>query len=242
MKRRMFFALMASNVALASGVDQLRSRLAPAGTTHAFQGALTITTARKFKDRLTSFEGNGQVRANIVEQGDVLRVEWDNALLRRVEEGTQDPSDKIDDLTEEATRLLTALTVRRLLHPDVFLGKCINDGRLKSEREEMLNGEPVRRLVVELTPFFKDGGDQDCGSEHYLDVLIGSDGAPLASSETNCYWIKRKQVDMLKEARATMHYENMQGRLVATKLVESELRRDNYGRSSEQTEFTLTAR
>lgn len=215
MKRRMFFGLMASNVAWASGLDRLHGPGNPESGAQAFVGEFSIYLNHDLKHDGHSMPGTGSARALVRVAGDVVHIAAN--VARDEADGEARREAALDDFAKEK---LNPVVVGRLLFPCDFLSRCMSWGELTTEQDDVLDGQAVRRASFALDKNWQRDRSGKLGGEYTLHIWTGPQDLPLQAVETERRWARQREFEVTRTT--AIRYAMSGQRLIATRLEERE--------------------
>lgn len=178
-----------SAAASAGGIDDLRSALARLPGDAPVAAVLAIETWNRVGADETAEERSGNIEVAVSDAGDGLQLQFGPDVLARTD-AEQRAVDAGKDAPPAATptlnamRALDAVDVHAQLSAAPTLLRQITEAEFKGEQSDTWSGQPARRLTF---AFGKDGlraRERRFISKfsRTLEVWIGNDGAPLAST------------------------------------------------------------
>jgi hypothetical protein len=207
---------MASKAAWANGLDRLRG-LGDAGMKgQAFSGEFRVYLNHEMKHDTFSTRGTGSARALVHADDGIVQI-ISSAVIADIDDNTPNPDGK-GYLDESAERMLNPRAVRRLVFPGVFLSSCMSSAELKTEQDELLDGQAASHATFALDSRWQPEPNGQRGGEHTLHIWTGSQDSLVQTVEVERWW--RAQAGPHHSRTTTIRYAMSGQRLIATRLEE----------------------
>jgi len=173
--------------ATADGLADLRAALARYPAQSPLKATLEVKSLDRHGDGADADETVGEARVLVEDGVRGLQVIYAKEVLARLDaearEHSRDPKSKTP--TRSALGKLDVTDVQPLVSATAPLARRLDDAVLKEEKAEAWQGRPARRLSFTIPDRHLTAAQRKYVKhfESSLDVWIGPDGTPLASSE-----------------------------------------------------------
>jgi hypothetical protein len=221
MKRLALISLLFSSSAFASGLDDLRTALAPLQGQGALRGAYEARETRHMLDaKPAKAPETVAASALVAEDANGLEIRWDRALLKRAsEEGSLGKGAK----RKEGLNLLIGSTsaprVAQALNYAPQLLQYLATAQLRGERMDAWNGKPARLIEVLVVPEEEENSKVSIkDNSHVARIWLGPDNLPLGA--TIVHNVKASIMVFLtyeKSSKEELTFSVAANRLVVTK-------------------------
>ncbi len=221
MKSLPLLALLIANCALANGLDDLKTALAPLQGQGALRGTYEAKeTKTNLSDKPAKPAESATASALVDEDASGFQIRWDRALLKRA---ADEASPARGASKKEALNALigssSAPKVAQAVNYAPRLLQYLATGTLKSERADTYQGKSARVLEVMITPQEEENDKVKVKeNSHLARIWVGADGLPLAA--TIDHSIKVSMMVFLsyeKASKEEMTFGVMANRLVLLK-------------------------
>jgi hypothetical protein len=185
MKRVALISLLIANSAAASGLDDLRTALAPLQGQGALRGAYEARETRNVLDA-KPLKGPETVTANAQVSDDPsgLEIRWDRALLKRAaDEGSMVKGAKRKEALSQLIGSTTAPRVALAVNYAPKLLQYLASAQLRGERMDAFNGKPARLIEVLVVPQEAENDKVSIKENtHVAHIWLGTDNLPVAAT------------------------------------------------------------